>query len=267
LDSAVPPLRGGTAPLRMTFSLVNCASVLEGETEFFDNRISQDFASHAPNFRFRFRTSQSTVKCELKVLTLANLFQALVAHFLQSAVDCLSLRIQNALLQRNINVSFHGGFLIIRQAASEAQRTSGLDQSGELRIQICQRVLQDLAVARVLGGFELLEHMLARQQEAFSLALGGNLGGSQWRRRWPGRRKCLSLLFLDRLALPSSRHLEIIPSQVMADGLFICKTAASHIRKSPMPSLVFPLSGRTERLLLPGDTRVPSWHQTCQSKK
>jgi hypothetical protein len=206
----------------MTFLLVNCASVLEGEAEFFDNRISQDFASHAPNFRFRFRTSQSTVKCELKVLTLANLFQALVAHFLQSALDRLSLRIQNALLQRNINVSFHGGFLIIRQAASEAQRTSGLDQSGELRIQICQRALQNLAVARVLGGFELLKHMLARQQEAFSLALDGNLGGSQWRRRWPRRRNCLSLLFLDRLALPSSRHGEIIPSQVMADGLFIC---------------------------------------------
>ena len=115
-------------------------------------------------------------KREFEVLTLANLFQALVAHFLESALDRLSLRIQNALLQRNIYVSFHGGCLIIRQAASEAQRTSGLDQSGELRIQICQRALQDLAVARVLGSFELLEHMLARQQEALSSGVGWRFG-------------------------------------------------------------------------------------------
>jgi hypothetical protein len=75
---------------------------------------------------------------------------------------------------------------IIRQAAIEAQRTSGLDQSGELRIQICQRVLQDLAVARILGSFELLEHMLARQQEACPLVLAGDLSGSQRRRRRTG---------------------------------------------------------------------------------
>src|SRR5580700_7998968 len=114
----------------MTLLLVNCALVLEGEAEFFDNRISQDFASHAPNFGFRFRTSQSTVKYELKVLTLANLFQALVAHFLQSALDRLSLRIQNALLQRNIYVSFHGGCVNYtsgdeRSAAHERLRPVG----------------------------------------------------------------------------------------------------------------------------------------------
>jgi hypothetical protein len=192
---------------------VPCKLLFEGEAEFFDDRISQDFASHAPNFCFRFRPGQSAVQRQFEVLTLANLFQALVAHFLESALDRLSLRIQNALLQRNIYVSFHGGYLIIRQAASAAQRTSGLDQSGELRIQICQRALQDLAVARVLGSFELLEHTLARQQQACPLALAGDLSGSQRRRRWTRWRNCLSLLFLDRLALPSSRHGEIIPSQ------------------------------------------------------
>jgi hypothetical protein len=76
-----------------------------------------------------------------------------------------------------------GDVSIIRQATSEAQRTSGLDQSGELRIQVGQRALQDLAVAGVLGSFELLEHMLARQQEACPLALAGDLSGSQRRRR------------------------------------------------------------------------------------
>ena len=110
---------------------------------------------------------------------------------------------------------------------SEAQRTSGLDQSGEPRIQICQRALQDLAVARVLGSFELLEHMLARQHEACPLALAGDLSGSQRRRCWTGWRNCLSLLFLYRLALPSSRHGEIIPSQVLADGLYFSKMTSS----------------------------------------
>jgi hypothetical protein len=34
---------------------VPCKLLLEGEAEFFDDRIRQDFASHAPNFSFRFR--------------------------------------------------------------------------------------------------------------------------------------------------------------------------------------------------------------------
>jgi hypothetical protein len=34
---------------------VPCKLLLEGEAEFFDDRIRQDFASHAPNFCFRFR--------------------------------------------------------------------------------------------------------------------------------------------------------------------------------------------------------------------
>jgi hypothetical protein len=43
------------------------------------------------------------------------------------------------------------------------RRTTGLDQSGELRVQVCQRILQDFAMSRVLGSFELLEHTLAGQ--------------------------------------------------------------------------------------------------------
>jgi hypothetical protein len=48
-----------TAPLRMTLKdqddSVPCKLLLEGEAELFDDRIRQDFASHAPNFSFRFR--------------------------------------------------------------------------------------------------------------------------------------------------------------------------------------------------------------------
>ena len=73
-------------------------------------------------------------------------------------------------------------------------------------------------MARVLGSFELLEHMLARHQEACPLALAGDLSGGQGRGRRTGWRNFLSLLFLDRLALPSSRHGKIIPSQMMTAG-------------------------------------------------
>src|SRR5208282_746079 len=53
---------------------------------------------------------QSAIQCELEILALAYFLQALVAHFLESSLNRLSLRIQNALLQRNIHVSFHEGF-------------------------------------------------------------------------------------------------------------------------------------------------------------
>jgi hypothetical protein len=41
--------------------------------------------------------------------------------------------------------------------------TDGLGQLGKLQVQICQRPLQDFAVAGVLGNFELLQYMLAAQ--------------------------------------------------------------------------------------------------------
>jgi hypothetical protein len=57
--------------------------------------------------------------------------------------------------------------------------TIGLDQMGKLRVQVCQRSLQDVAMSRVLSSFELLEHTLAGQHYTLPLALAGNLGWSQ----------------------------------------------------------------------------------------
>jgi len=91
-------------------------------------------------------------------------------------------------------------------------------------------------MARILGSFELLEHMLAGQQQALPLALAGDLGGSQRPLRWAGRGNCLSLLLLDRLALPSSRHAEIIPAQVIVDGLF----CLSFGHRTPVSSQIGP---------------------------
>jgi hypothetical protein len=90
--------------------------------------------------------------------------------------------------------------------------TAGLDQPRQLCVQLCQGHLQDFAVARVLDSFKLLENMLAAQHQALPVALAGDLGGSlRWSR---GARSgyCFCLLLLDRLALPSSRHAEIIPA-------------------------------------------------------
>ena len=40
--------------------------------------------------------------------------------------------------------------------------TADLDQLGELTVKVGESVLQDFAVTRIFGGFELLQHMLAR---------------------------------------------------------------------------------------------------------
>jgi hypothetical protein len=119
-------------------------------------------------------------------------------------------------------------------------------------------------VAGVLGSFELLEHMLARQQEACPLALAGDLSGSQRRRRWTGWRNCLSLLFLDRLALPSSRHGKIIPRVCFINALAQTKTIASGLK----PGLFVALSARLkpcppEAEHLSKHVRAKSWRIAC----
>jgi hypothetical protein len=65
-------------------------------------------------------------------------------------------------------------------------------------------------MARVLGSFELLQHMAAGQKQALALTMNGDLCGSKRGPGWAGSGKCLSLLVLNRFALPSSCHAEII---------------------------------------------------------
>jgi hypothetical protein len=112
--------------------------------------------------------------------------------------------------------------LYVRGQAKRGTPTD-LDDSGKPRVQVFQRALQDFAMARIRGSFELLEHMLAGQQQALALALAGDLGGSQRRLRWTGRRHCFCLLFLDRLALPASRHAGIIPVRTLVAGSLLMR--------------------------------------------
>jgi hypothetical protein len=96
-----------------------------------------------------------------------------------------------------------------------------LDNSGELRVQVGKSLLQEFAVARVLSSFQLLTHALAGQQQALLLALAGNLVGSQARLCWAGGCRRFYLLVLNRLALPSSCHAEIIPTKVRTEGILV----------------------------------------------
>ena len=52
-------------------------------------------------------------------------------------------------------------------------------------------------MARILCGFELLEHVLAGQRQTLPLALAGDLGRSQLWFCWARSRPGFGLLFLD----------------------------------------------------------------------
>ena len=65
-------------------------------------------------------------------------------------------------------------------------------------------------MTKVVGCFELLEHVLAGQHQTLPAVLAGNLGGGQWWLRGTVSRDGFSLLVLDRLALPSAGHRKII---------------------------------------------------------
>jgi hypothetical protein len=67
----------------------------------------------------------------------------------------------------------------------------------EFPVEVSESVLQDFAVTRTLGSFELLPYMLAGQQQTLSVARSSDLGRTQRRpNRSPGR-SCFSLLLLD----------------------------------------------------------------------
>jgi hypothetical protein len=76
----------------------------------------------------------------------------------------------------------------------------------ELGIQISQGAFEHLAVVEILYRFKLLQHTLAGKHETLLVSLGFQLLGSQpgtRLARWGGG---FSLLLLDRLAFPASRH-------------------------------------------------------------
>jgi len=83
-------------------------SLCEGAAKFFDYRVGEHFARNALQFRLRLFAAEPAIECQLKIFSLADLFQAFIAHLLKRPMDRLSLRIEDALLQRNVDVGFHG---------------------------------------------------------------------------------------------------------------------------------------------------------------
>jgi len=75
------------------------ALVFNGETKLFDNRVRENFARDPLYFRLRFILGDAAVESNFEILSLPYIVQTLVADFRKGAVDGLSLRIQNALLQ------------------------------------------------------------------------------------------------------------------------------------------------------------------------
>ena len=76
-------------------------------------------------------------------------------------------------------------------------------------------------MTRILGSFELLEHILARQKQTLALALVGDLSGTSRRPGRAGSGECLSLLILNRLAFPSPRHSEIITAPAIEMAILV----------------------------------------------
>src|SRR5277367_3803608 len=85
-------------------------SVCEGAAKLFDHRVGQHFAGNTLHFGLRFVAAESAIERQFEVLALANFFQTLVAHLLKRTVNGLALGIENAFLERNVNVGFHRGF-------------------------------------------------------------------------------------------------------------------------------------------------------------
>ena len=92
---------------------------LNREAVLLDYRIGEHFARDALDLRLCFLTADAAVERDLEELALAEVVKAALAHLFQSAVNGFALRVEHTLLERNVNVGFHGSSII-----PSAQRTS-----------------------------------------------------------------------------------------------------------------------------------------------
>jgi membrane protease YdiL (CAAX protease family) len=90
-------------------------SRFDGKAELFNHGVGQDLAGHFFDLGVGLLFRQTAGQRYLKKLPLADVAEPLVAHLLECALNRLTLGIEDSFLQRNVNVSFHGDRLIIRQ--------------------------------------------------------------------------------------------------------------------------------------------------------
>src|SRR5216684_599709 len=90
-------------------------SVCEGAAKLFNHWIGEHIAGNALDLGLRLFTTQAAIERQFEVLALADLLQAFIAHLLERTLDGLALGIEDAFLERDVNVGFHRNKGIIRQ--------------------------------------------------------------------------------------------------------------------------------------------------------
>src|SRR5205085_2510895 len=101
--------------------------VFEGVAILFNDRVGQNLARNALDFRLSVGFGETAIQTDLEVLSLPNALQPLKAHFVQRALDSLALRIQDTFFERDVNVGSHGRNIIrqLRAGVTVGQVTSG----------------------------------------------------------------------------------------------------------------------------------------------
>ena len=80
----------------------------KGIPKLFNHGIGQYFARYPPNLALRLGLVESAIERQLKKFPLPHILQSRVTQLVERSLDGLALRIQDAPLQRNVYVCFHG---------------------------------------------------------------------------------------------------------------------------------------------------------------
>jgi len=77
------------------------------KTEFLNHRIGENLASNPLNLGMGRSRIERVGQSNYKIFSLPHVLNTLVLHLPKSAVDGLALRVQNRLLERDIDMSLH----------------------------------------------------------------------------------------------------------------------------------------------------------------
>ena len=125
----------------------------QGETVFFNDGISQDFAGDPFHFRLCLVARQATLQSQLEIFPLPNALQALVPHLLQSPMNRFALGIENAFLEGDVHVGCHKNIRITEDPERRSCPKWLVTQARQIAGQFCQGIFQLLAVPRILNLF------------------------------------------------------------------------------------------------------------------
>jgi hypothetical protein len=81
--------------------------IFKVKPEFFDHRIREHFADNPFHFSVRRGSIERIGQPDYKIFSLPHVLNALILHLFKGAVNGLTLRIENRLFQRDIDMSLH----------------------------------------------------------------------------------------------------------------------------------------------------------------